>query len=372
MAQRSWPWSTVAGLGDGAAELNEAYSREFLALYFGVQNPAVEGVSVGVLNELAVTGIATPLAVGSGSAICYGLYVNDANTTIAVTTPAIGTTGGRVVLRTNWAGTGGAGLEARTRIAVKMSADGNPAIPALTQAFGTTWEISLANFLVTTLGVITVTDERTFRRSTAMVETDGIVDSAVTILKINNDAVTDAKLRNSAGLSVIGRSAAGAGDPADIAAGTDNYVLRRSGATIGFGQVATDGIANVAVTTGKLANDSVDDTKAGNRVPQFYRRQGSSATVWSSRGTTSYTPTSVRMQAGAMVTDASGDCTITFPTAYSNLPLVILTPWNDVDDVFTQVVMNDISATTFRVQSFNAAGAKLAAVGFNWLAVGPE
>ena len=402
MAQKSWPWSTVAGLGDGAAELSEAISREFLALYFGVQNPAVEGVSKGVLHELLVAGIATPLSVGSGSAICYGLYINDADTTIAVTTPAVGTTGGRVVLQTNWAGTGGAGLEARTRIAVIMSADGNPVIPALTQAFGTTWEISLASFLVTVAGVITVTDARTFRRSTAMVGTNEIDNLAVTIAKINNSAVTDPKLRNSAGLSVIGRSAAGAGAVADITAAADNQVLRRSGAALGFGTVNTDGITNLAVTTAKidnlgvtsgkigagaviagkiaaggvdvtgcLANDIVDDTKVGNRVPQFYRRQGGNAADWSINGANNYTPTTVRMQGGSILTSAVADVTVTFPVAFSNVPIVYITNGSSAatGDMSAQLV--SFNATQFVVRYINAAGARQIAQ-VHWLAIGPE
>lgn len=183
MTQKSWPWSTVAGLGDGASELGESDSREVLALYFKVQDPSAEGVSKGVLNELEVSGVASPLAVDTGSAVCYGLYINDAAVNLTVTTPSLGTTGGRVVLQTNWAGTGGAGLEARTRLAVIYSADGNPAIPALTQSVGVTWEISLATFTITTGGAITLTDDRTFRKSTAMVDTDEIVNDSVSAEK---------------------------------------------------------------------------------------------------------------------------------------------------------------------------------------------
>lgn len=71
---------------------------------------------------------------------------------------------------------------------------------------------------------------------------------------IDNDVVSDAKLRNSAALSVIGRSANSTGDPADIAAANDAEVLRRSGTTLGFGTVATAGIANSAVTLAKMEN----------------------------------------------------------------------------------------------------------------------
>lgn len=187
MTQKSWPWDTSVGLGDGAADLSEGLAREFLATYFGVQDPAVEGVCKGLdIGELEVSGAASPLSVDPGAAICYGLYISDASVNLAVSTPAVGTTGWRVVLQTNWAGTGGAGLEARTRLAVIMSADNDPSIPALTQTFGTTWEISLATFTITTMGAITLTDDRTFRRSTAMVDTDEIVDGAVTTAKLSS------------------------------------------------------------------------------------------------------------------------------------------------------------------------------------------
>lgn len=72
---------------------------------------------------------------------------------------------------------------------------------------------------------------------------------------IADGAVTDAKLRDSSGLSVIGRAANTTGDPADIIAGTDNHVLRRSGTSVGFGQVTTDGITTSAITYPKLGDD---------------------------------------------------------------------------------------------------------------------
>ena len=198
MTEKSWPWSTVAGLGDGASELGEADARYMLAAYFKIQDPTLEGISKGVLNELEVTGVASPIQVDTGSGVCYGLYFNDAAVNIAISTPAIGTTGGRVVLQTNWAGTGGGALEARTRIAYKISADGVAAIPAVVQAFGTTWEISLATFTITTGGVISITDTRVFRRSTAVVNTEEIVDDAVTNSKIADDAVDTAQIADDA------------------------------------------------------------------------------------------------------------------------------------------------------------------------------
>lgn len=54
---------------------------------------------------------------------------------------------------------------------------------------------------------------------------------------IGADRVLDSMLRNSGALTVIGRSANSTGDPADIAAGSDGDVLRRSGTSLGFGAI---------------------------------------------------------------------------------------------------------------------------------------
>jgi hypothetical protein len=78
---------------------------------------------------------------------------------------------------------------------------------------------------------------------------------AIGTTALANDAVTNAKLRNSGALSVIGRSANSSGDPADISAtATSDAVLRESGSALGFGTIATGGLANDAVTNAKLAN----------------------------------------------------------------------------------------------------------------------
>jgi hypothetical protein len=57
-------------------------------------------------------------------------------------------------------------------------------------------------------------------------------------LTLPSASVTRAALVEGTALSVIGRSAASAGAVADIAAGAEHQVLRRSGATLGFGPVA--------------------------------------------------------------------------------------------------------------------------------------
>ncbi len=78
---------------------------------------------------------------------------------------------------------------------------------------------------------------------------------------IANNAVDDTKLRDSGALSVIGRSANSSGDPADISTSVDGDVLRRSGTSLGFGTIATAGITDAAVTYAKI-----QDVSASSRI----------------------------------------------------------------------------------------------------------
>jgi hypothetical protein len=126
--------------------------------------------------------------------------------------------------------------------------------------------------------------------------TDFITNSAITTDKINNLAVTTAKINNlavtagklaadsvetakikdknvtfaklpdsaEAGLSVLGRNTNTTGSFGELAAETDGHVLRRSGAALGFGTIASAGIANEAVTKAKLSKTDIliaDGTK---------------------------------------------------------------------------------------------------------------
>jgi hypothetical protein len=77
-----------------------------------------------------------------------------------------------------------------------------------------------------------------------------IVDTA----HIADAAVTLAKLADAAALSVTGRDSNTTGARGDIVAAADGYVLRRNGTTLGFGQVATAGIADAAVTPVKQSS----------------------------------------------------------------------------------------------------------------------
>lgn len=88
----------------------------------------------------------------------------------------------------------------------------------------------------------------------ATVSWDWATGGQVTANVVAN-SVGNTQLRQAGALSLIGRSANSTGNVADIAAtATSGAVLRESGSTIGFGTIATAGIADGAVTLAKLAN----------------------------------------------------------------------------------------------------------------------
>lgn len=126
------------------------------------------------------------------------------------------------------------------------------------------------------------------------------------------------------------------------------------------------------------ADNSVDDTKVGNRVPQFYRRQGGSATDWTTHGSTNRTPTAVRMQGGSIgLTIALGNsigewATLTFPAAFSYPPLLFAQPEEAVI-AFYAVEVQSLSGSSVQLRLVipgTHGGTDTYPV--HWLAIGPE
>lgn len=106
---------------------------------------------------------------------------------------------------------------------------------------------------------------------------------------IQTAVVTYAKIQNIGALAVMGRAANSSGVGADIqATGASDAVLRESGGTIGFGTIATGGIANNAVTLAKLAtqatNTVLGNATSGTAVPTALAvgscSSASSALIW--------------------------------------------------------------------------------------------
>ena len=368
MAESSRFWNSN-GVGDGGAG---GYARALIAAWLSsIFARGGSGILNRIANELAVSGTASPLSVASGAAIVDGLYYeNDAALNLTVTTPSNGTTGGRAILRADWA--------AQTvRAVILLNTDGVAGIPALTQTPGTTYESNLASFTITTGGEIGSL----------------VVEPA----RISFSDSPRAERINLAAVSVLGRATNSAGAAGEIAAASDGQVMRRNGTSIAFGQLAAAGIADDAVTaeklaaeaataqisngaigTANLAADVIDDTKLGNRAPQFYRRQGGSASNWNSPGVDTHIPGTVRMLAGVIEIEIpyytwDGSVTVTLPVSLSN-PILL------ASIVYTTTAANNYyvpfvevkSGTTFLLTVQIGRELKVNTVHVAWLVIGPE
>jgi len=155
MAETSGFWTTSGtGTGDQVASYTQAHHSTALTLAAGAKS--LDGVATGYLNGLAVTAGSGKVSVASGGALVDGKwYTNSAAMDISIPTPTAGTSRiDRIVLRAVWS--------SYTVRCVKLAgtASSSPAVPALTQTRGGTFEIAIAQVRVTSAGVITVTDER--------------------------------------------------------------------------------------------------------------------------------------------------------------------------------------------------------------------
>lgn len=329
MAEASYLWGAPAGAGDGASSFTRTDWTHIMQVAAGCLN--AEGIAPALLSMLApsTTGV-NNARIATGGAIVNGKpYYNTGNVDVTIPSASGGgnTRIDRVVLRADWT----AQTVRITRLAGVDAA--SPTAPAITQTDGVLYDVLLCRALVNTAGTVTITDERTLANAGT---------NAVPTAAIQNNAVTDAKLRQGSHTSVVGRSANSTGNVADIVADDDDTVLIRSGGVVGFGQVNGDML--------------------GNRAVQFHRRQGGDVTDWGALGTTSYTPTAVRMQGGAVTFGPSTTLTITFPVAFSAPPIVLVTPYGSNIAIW---VLNTTAAQV------NLIAASISSSCF-WLAIGAE
>lgn len=361
MAEDSMLWTT-SGTGDGPGG---GYTQQnWIDYHRYIFSPDVEGTQFVLKNKgnkLACTAGASSVNVDTGAAFVYGFfYKNTATVNVAITNPTLGTTGIRVVLRASWA--------AQTvRAAVIRNSDGVIGIPAATQNPGTTYEVTLATGTITNAGTVTLTDARAFIQPAweitgsmlnANVADNSTLEVIGNVIREKDGGTTNAKLRNSGALSVIGRSANSSGVPADISASAaSGAVLRESGSVLGFGTIATAGIADNAVT----------DAKAGDRVLRLDRRVGGDPAGWYIQGSTGYTPTGVRMQCGIVASSAGAAVVVNFPVAFSNTPIAVAT-----GNANAYAVVTNVLASSIAVEARDATGARVAGVNISWIAVGPE
>lgn len=108
------------------------------------------------------------------------------------------------------------------------------------------------------------------------IQLGNIASNAVTTAKIadatdTSTGVTNTKLRWSAATSVIGRSAASSGAPADIAASANDQVLRMSSGTIGFGTITPSSLTQW-MTQGTAVTSTSGTSVNFTGIPDWVKR----------------------------------------------------------------------------------------------------
>lgn len=155
MTERSYYWD---GLVTGDATLAPytagRYTSNWKNMFTRVDD---EGVISDYQNELEVTGISGAVIVDTGAALVDGyFYTNTAQENVSISTPASNPRIDRIVLRKD-------SVAQTVRITLLDGTEAaSPTAPSLTQTHGGQFEIPLAQVLITTAGVITVTDERDY------------------------------------------------------------------------------------------------------------------------------------------------------------------------------------------------------------------
>lgn len=153
MAESSLFWAGTT-TGDAGPYSDDAFS-DFVRKTF-LQDRTLQGPIQGYLGQLAVTGATSPVAVATGAALVDGkFYENTASLNVVVPSPVSATRIDRIVLRKNFAGQ-------TIRVTRIAGTEGSGTPPAITQTEGTTWDVQLAKVSITTAGLITITDERSF------------------------------------------------------------------------------------------------------------------------------------------------------------------------------------------------------------------
>lgn len=95
-------------------------------------------------------------------------------------------------------------------------------------------------------------------------------------------------------------------------------------------------------------------------------RQGNNSTDWSSSGTTNYTSKEFSVQVGKIDVTGSSTATVTFPRAFTDKPVVFLTPFSASSATVMTVSNSGLSTTQFTIRNNDAS-----ARGVFWIAIGP-
>lgn len=159
MTERSRPWDGTAtgDATDSPYDAGTEWARMFRALAFGSETTADKGGpvmgAVGFNDYAATTPSANVARIATGIGWNQGTWhESDATVDFAIPTPAASTRVDRIVLRKGWV--------AQTVRLTRIAGVEGAGAPAMTQVFGTTWDVPLWRVSITTGGVITFIDDR--------------------------------------------------------------------------------------------------------------------------------------------------------------------------------------------------------------------
>jgi len=155
MTESSYYWDgLVTGDATLAPYTHSAFAGNWKKLFTREGN---QGVLKAYLNELLVTGIGGGISIASGFAVVNGwVYENTANVTKIISTPVSNPRIDTVVIRMIFE------YQTARIFVIKGTETGSPTAPSLIQNNGVVWDMPIAEVLVTTAGVISVTDTREF------------------------------------------------------------------------------------------------------------------------------------------------------------------------------------------------------------------
>ena len=221
MSENSRFWDGVA-VGDAIEAPYDAPTEfgKVLGSIIGAESLSDRGsVLKDIGGELEPSVVGATIQIEDGEAwVCGSWYENTAAQQFTIDTPVGATRVDRIVLRKDWTA-----QEVRL---YQIEGTEGMGIPALTQIFGVTWDVPLAQASITTGGDITLTDDRPTPFLAALMVMEhyhtGIGDDAPQIT--GWDALADISSAGGAD-KVLGTDADGRAQVADPEAGTDivNY-----------------------------------------------------------------------------------------------------------------------------------------------------
>lgn len=176
-----------------------------------------------------------------------------------------------------------------------------------------------------------------------------------------------------------------------LAIGTANQILRSTGSAPAWSDLSTITAAKAMVasqaagdvfyasSSSALARIAIGGAYtffgSNGTTPSWgsiaYRRQGGSSTVWTTQGTTSYTPTTSLIQAGSRTLSISGgvgSVAVTFPQIYTYAPLVFPLIYNTLSKR-ALCYISAISTTGFTVTAYDV-DAETYSVDIWWHSIG--